>query len=148
MKLETVAVLGVLGVGVLAAVWVWRKGGVVQAVGSVASGTVGAIGATVGLPMPDETTTDASVARYLIDVRGLGFASRWAGLPALASAAFMQPGTGRPPAPGSAVHAALIASDRHMSTGDFARIDRASSNGAIEESVRYYDPMTGLQVGP
>lgn len=101
-----VAVLGIVGL------YVWRKGGVtaaasavgagaVNAAGGAVSGAVGAVGASVGLPTPDQTTTDAAVARWLIDNAGHFQASQWAGAPAYLKALFMEPGTGTPPPSGS-----------------------------------------------
>ena len=102
------ALLFAAGVGV----YVLKRGGIAQAAsgagaaivnaaGNAASGAVGAIGAGVGLPTPDQTTTDPRVARWLIDNAGYWQASFWCGLPALVAGARMEPGTGQPPAAGS-----------------------------------------------
>lgn len=107
-----------IGAALVGVAWyVWRKGGIVQAAtaagtaagaavvntaGAVASGAVGAVGASVGLPTPDETTTDPKVARWIIDREGYFEASKWAGAPALARAMFMDAGTGTPPPANSA----------------------------------------------
>lgn len=99
------------GLAVVAvAAYVWRKGGIapagaaigagaVQLVGGVASGAVGAVGASVGLPTPAETTIDAGEARYLIDRLGWFEASKWSGAPALFAAMRLDAGTGTPPHP-------------------------------------------------
>lgn len=109
-----------LGVG--AAIYVWTRGGVANAaaslgsalasgaagaVGGAVSGAVGAVGATVGLPTPDDTTTDAAVARWIIDKHGYFMATKWAGVPALVAAMGMDAGTGRPPPAGSQAQRAL-----------------------------------------
>ncbi|WP_133603552.1 hypothetical protein [Roseateles asaccharophilus] len=103
---------GVAGAGLLA-LYVSRQGlgnvaasvgaGAVQAVGGAASGAVGAIGQAVGLPTPAQTSTDAQVARWLIDNFGQLEASKWAGAPAYLRAQFMDAGSGRPPPADSAV---------------------------------------------
>jgi hypothetical protein len=108
------AVAAVAGV----AFYVWRRGGIapaaqaigagaVNTAGNVASGAVGAVGASVGLPTPSETTTDPAVARWIIDNHGYFTASKWSGAPALLKAAFLPEGTGTPPPPGSAAAKAL-----------------------------------------
>lgn len=95
-----------------AGLWIWSKGGIsnaaaavgagaVNAAGSAVSGGVGAIGSAVGLPTPDDTTTDAEVARWLIDNVGQFEASKWAGAPAYIKAQFMDAGSGKPPSPNS-----------------------------------------------
>ena len=106
----------VVGAVALAAVglYVWKRGGVTQAAagagaavvnaaGGAASGAVGAVGAAVGLPTPDDTTTDPGVARWLIDRAGYFEASKWAGAVALARAAMMDKGSGTPPPAGSPI---------------------------------------------
>lgn len=157
VKLETVAVVGILGVGLLGALWVLKKGGVapaaaaagaaaVSAVGSAASGAVGAVGeAVAGLPTPSQTVTDPAQARYLIDTAGWLFASKWSGAPALLRAGLMAPGSGTPPPPGSPAAIALIEQNPGSTTGDFSRMDRAaySDAGLIGEPTAYSDPMTG-----
>ncbi len=102
-----------------AALYVWRKGGVaaaaeglgelaVDAVGGVASGVVGGIGASVGLPTPSDTTTDAQVARWIIDNVGWFAASKWSGAPALFEAMGMPEGSGKPPPPGTPAYAEFV----------------------------------------
>jgi hypothetical protein len=106
----SVVVAAVAAVGI--ALYVWKKGGlgqaaksagaaVVNAAGQAVSGGVGAVSQAVGLPTPDETTTDPRVARWLIDQVGYWEASKWSGLPALVSGARMAPGSGQPPPNGS-----------------------------------------------
>lgn len=110
-------IAGVAGLGVLG-LYIWSKGGIAKAAGAAAgaavdvageaaSGAVGAIGASVGLPTPDDTTTDAAVARWIIDYPTGGYwvASAWAGVPALTKALLMDAGSGRPPPVGSALYA-------------------------------------------
>lgn len=103
------AVVFAAGVGL----YVWKRGGIAQAAsgagaaivnaaGNAASGAVGAIGAGVGLPTPDETTTDPRVARWIINNAGYWKASQWAGLPALYAATALPVGSGRPPPGGTA----------------------------------------------
>lgn len=116
------------GVGVLLlALLIWKKGGIagaaksigagaVDAAGGVVSGGVGAIGATVGLPTPDETTTDPAVVRWIIDTHGYLTASKWAGAVALAKAAFMDAGSGTPPPAGSTLARALPAPEATYTT--------------------------------
>lgn len=114
------AVLGLMAVGAVG-LWVWSKGGIkgaakaaggaaVDAAGGVATGVVDGVSGAVGLPTTDDTTTDAAVARWIIDTHGYFTASKWAGVPALARAWAMDAGTGTPPQPGTAVHAALVGS--------------------------------------
>jgi hypothetical protein len=76
---------------------------VVDAAGAAASGAVGAIGASAGLPTPDETTTDPAVARWLIDNAGQLAASKWASAGAYLRAQLMAAGSGTAPAPGSTI---------------------------------------------
>jgi hypothetical protein len=116
--LVSVAVLaGALGVG-LVAFYVWKKGGVtgaakaagtaaVDAAVGVSSGVVGGIGSAVGLPTPDETTTDPAVSRWIIDNYGWFTATKWSGAVALARAMMMGEGSGTPPPAGSAIAEAL-----------------------------------------
>jgi hypothetical protein len=124
----------VLVAGVAAALYVWKKGGVAQAASSIgaaavnvagaaASGAVGAIGSSVGLPTPDQTTTDPKVARYLVDRAGWLFASKWSSAGALFTAASMNVGSGTPPPAGGPIAAALPA----LTTGDFTRTDHDTS---------------------
>ena len=101
------------GLALLAVLYVMKKGvgpvaaqagaAVVNAAGSAVSGGVGAVSTAVGIPTPDQTTTDASVARWLIDNYGYLEASKWCGAGALFSGAMMAAGTGAPPPAGSAV---------------------------------------------
>lgn len=140
-----IAGAGALAVAALG-LYVARKGGIsaaassvgagtVNAVGGAMSGAVGAVGAAVGLPTPAQTTTDAEVARWLIDHAGHFEASKWAGAPAYLRALVMEPGTGRPPPAGSPAaveFAALIANAAAPDTGDeTARLAR-----------RYPQPIT------
>lgn len=122
-------VLALAGLGL----WIVAKGGLRQAAqalgaglvgtaGGVVAGGVGAVSAAFGLPGPGQTTTDAAVARWIIDNRGIMAASRWAGVPALASAAVMPAGSGRPPALES--DAARALGVVRPTTGDFSRMDR------------------------
>lgn len=101
------------------ALYVWRSGGVagaaqsvggavVDAAGGFASGVVGGIGASVGLPTPSETTTDAQVARWIIDRAGYFEASKWSGAPALFEALTMDEGSGKPPAPGTPAYRRFV----------------------------------------
>lgn len=107
-----------IGAGLLAmgglVLFVWTRGGIAPAAqaaagalvdaGSAAvTGAVGAAGAQVGLPLPSDTTTDASVARWMIDNHGHFEASRWASAGAYARGWWMDAGTGTPPPAGSPV---------------------------------------------
>lgn len=139
MKPEAVGiaiVAGLVGLG-LVGLYVWKKGGianaaagvggaVVDAAGGVASGVVGGIGESVGLPTPAQTSTDAEVSRWIIDNYGWFEASKWTGAPALARAMLMDAGTGKPPAPGTDL-AQRFPPKATPTSGDFARLDRASS---------------------
>lgn len=121
MKLGATGVLALsaaAGLG-LVSLYVWRSGGVakaaesigsgaVDAVGGVASGAVGAIGSAVGLPTPAQTTTDAEVARWIIDNVSTFEASKWAGAPAFLKALVMPAGSGKPPDPVSPAGQALL----------------------------------------
>lgn len=81
----------------------------VNGAGAVVSGGVGAVGATVGLPTPDQTETDPAVARYVIDALGYWKASQWCGAGALFSASMLDANSGTPPAAGRPVWAAIQA---------------------------------------
>lgn len=146
-RIPTSAVL-ILAAGAALAFYVWRKGGVahaaasigaaaVDAVGGAASGAVGAIGASVGIPTPDETTTDARVARWLIDREGWFVASLWSGAPALFAAGSLPAGSGTPPPAGSAIAAAFP--PRQLSTGDFTRTDHG-----YDEPAPLGSPLPGF----
>lgn len=135
-KVETVVIGGVLGAGLLIAMWVLKRGGIqnaaevlttgaIRAADGAAAGVVGGVGSVVGLPTPSQTVTSPAQARYLIDVGGFFFASRWASAGALAQGALMTAWSGTPPPVGSPAHAALLQLQPQATTGDFARIDRA-----------------------
>lgn len=163
MKAAPLYILG--GVAVLGAVglYVWRKGGVaaaassvgagaVNAAGGAVSGAVGAVGASVGLPTPQETTTDASVARWLIDNVGHFEASKWAGAPAYVKALFMEPGTGTPPPAGSPAaqqFAPQVRSSSAPDTGDeTARLlARYPSQGASRDPSSIFDGVGSFSDG-
>jgi hypothetical protein len=128
---------GVVGLGVIG-LYAWRKGGiapaaasvggaVVDAAGGLASGVVGGVGASVGLPTPAQTTTDAEVSRWIIDNYGWLEASKWTGAPALMRAMAMDAGTGKPPPAGSDLARRFPIKPPTLTTGDFARMDRSSS---------------------
>lgn len=100
--------LAVVGVGL----YVWKKGGIANAVAGAGSaivgaadqavaGGVGAIGSTVGIPTPAQTTTDPAVARWLIDSQGWLAASKWSSAGALFTAMSLPIGSGTAPASGS-----------------------------------------------
>ncbi len=78
-------------------------GAVAAAAGGVATGVADAGSGVVGIPTTEQTTTDPSVARWLIDNYGYWDAVKWSGAPALFSAIGMDAGTGTPPPAGSAV---------------------------------------------
>lgn len=131
--------LAVVGVGL----YVWKRGGIANAVAGAGSaivgaadqavaGGVGAVGAVVGLPTPSQTTTDAAVARWLIDSQGWFTASKWSSAGALISGMAMSPGTGTAPAPGSML-------DRQFPHADYDETDRLKS--------RYPAPITGDEYG-
>lgn len=104
IALASVAALGL---------FVWQRGGVAKAAesigaglvngaGGIVSGGVGAVSEQIGLPTPAQTTTDAEVARWIIDNFGYWEASKWAGAPALFTAMTMAEGSGKPPPANSA----------------------------------------------
>jgi hypothetical protein len=137
-----VAVLAGLAGVVVVGLYVWHKGGIgkavagagaaaVDAAGDLAVGAVGEIGAAVGLPTPAETTTDPSVARWIIDHPNGGQleASKWAGAPAYLRAQFLAPGSGTPPPAGP-----LLERFPLPTTGDFARADRGTGYTAPSSS--------------
>lgn len=103
MKLTGTAVIALAGVALVgvAGLWAWKKGGLINAVGSVAEtaikGGVDAVSDVVGIPTTQQTTTDAEVARWLIDNVGQFEASKWAGAPAYIRAQFLPAGSGKPP---------------------------------------------------
>jgi hypothetical protein len=78
-------------------------GAVVAAAGGVATGVADAGSGALGIPTTEQTTTDPSVARWLIDNYGYLDASEWSGAPALLKGAWMEAGTGTPPPAGSPV---------------------------------------------
>lgn len=77
----------------------------VNAAGGAVTGTVTGVSEVVGLPTPEQTTTDPYVARYIIDDPRGGYyaASKWASAPALVAAIGMPAGSGHEPPQGSAV---------------------------------------------
>lgn len=81
--------------------------GAVDLIEGVVTGGAGAAGAVVGLPMPNETTQDPAVARWIIDRHGYMTASRWASAGAFLRAFSLPEGSGKPPPPGSAADKAL-----------------------------------------
>lgn len=152
-----VAAVAVAGVG-LAVWWVSRRGGVgeaasaigagavnaaVDAAGGLVSGGVGAIGQTVGLPTPAQTTTDAAVARWIIDQHGYFEASKWASAPALARAVFMDSGSGTPPPAGSA---AAVGLPLRASYDETERLRRRYPAPSVAEILIYELPTS--QVAP
>lgn len=159
----------VLGLGV-AALYVWKKGGAANAaaavgqaagsaavavVGGVATGTVNAVSNAVSLPTTDQTTTDPKVARWIIDNAGHFEATKWAGVPALAKALFMAPGSGYPPPAGSAAgkrFASLIAATTGPDTGDetarlLVRYPTGSSGASIYSGWTEPDYSFGSNTG-
>ena len=75
--------------------------------GGVPGAVVGTVGAAAGLPTPSQTTTDARVARWIIDTQGYWAASKWCGVPALIEGATLPAGSGIPPPLGSAAAVAF-----------------------------------------
>lgn len=116
--MRAIAILGgAAAIG--AAFYVWKQGGagkaaealgagVVNAAGGLVSGGVGAVSEAVGLPTPAQTTTDAEVARWIIDNVGTFEASKWAGAPAFLTALTMSAGSGKPPPADSPAGRALL----------------------------------------
>ncbi|MDN3921503.1 hypothetical protein [Roseateles violae] len=113
--MQLLALAGLAGV----AAFVWHKGGiakaaeavgagVVNAAGGLVTGGVSAVSESVGLPTPAQTTTDAEVARWIIDNVGTFEASKWAGAPAFLTALTMASGSGKPPAADSPAGRALL----------------------------------------
>lgn len=94
-----VAFKGVRGAAAAAA------GAVVNVAGDVAAGTVDVVGQGIGLPALADITTDASVARWIIDnpEGGMLSASKWASAAAFAKAQFQYPGSGVAPPYGSKI---------------------------------------------
>jgi hypothetical protein len=105
IKLGGSAVLALVAVGVAgaAALWVWKKGGVFGALNAGLTGAVDTASEALGIPTTKQTTTDAGVARWLIDYFGQYEASKWASAYAYARAQLMSAGTGTPPASDSPV---------------------------------------------
>lgn len=132
--------LGVLGLGALG-LYAWSKGGLgnvvksaagglVNAAGEGVSGAVGAISTGIGIPTPDDTTTDPAVARWLIDRVGYFTASQWSSLPALGSAAFMPVGSGTPPPAGTKLAQKFGTSGGYIDYGSGAGWDGADQGNA------------------
>lgn len=122
--LMAAAAVALVGAGL----FIWKKGGVgaaaaavgagaVNTAGAVVSGGVGAIGSAVGLPTPSQTTTDAKVARWIVDTYGYFEASKWAGAGALWQAMLMDEGSGTPPPAGSDLAKALPAKANAATAG-------------------------------
>ncbi|MCV2361658.1 hypothetical protein LNV08_22055 [Paucibacter sp. TC2R-5] len=112
MKLESIKFLVILGAAGAAGLYIWQRGGIAQAAagagaamggavvdaaGGAVTGVVTGASQAVGIPTPAQTTTDAAVARWIIDNAGYWEASKWCGLPALLKGAAMDAGTGSPP---------------------------------------------------
>jgi hypothetical protein len=110
MKLSGSAVIALAGVALVgvAGLWIWKRGGIVNAAGAVVSGTVDTVSEVVGIPTTQQTTTDAEAARWIIDNIGQLAASKWAGAPAYLRAQFMPAGSGRPPPADSPAGRALL----------------------------------------
>ena len=104
-----------LGAGAVLVLYVMRNGAAGAAKG-LAHGAVGiatdiaggavvgvldGVSEAVGIPTPEETTTNPAVARYIIDhpQGGQVDASLWASATAYVKALFMDEGTGTPPPP-------------------------------------------------
>lgn len=116
-------------------------GAVVDAAGGAASGAVGAVGSAVGLPTPAETTTDEAVARWIVDNYGWFEASKWSGAPALARAAFMAEGSGKPPPAGSAAAIALPAKQNPIGLpmpGDYSTAPVPQVDGQVQEGPGWW----------
>lgn len=153
-KLVSLAVIAGVGAAGLVAVYVWRKGGVanaataagaaaVNAAGGAASGAIGAIGAGVGLPTPDETTTDPRVARWIMDWYGHFEASRWSGMPAFIVALGMAPYSGAPPAAGSA----LAARFPGLPQASYDETERLLRRYPADEAGNIFSPGLWVQPG-
>ena len=135
-------VLAGLAVAGVATFYVLKTGGLgkaaVTAVGDITSGAVGAIGAAVGLPTPDETTTDPAVARWIIDhPQGGQFeASKWAGASTYLAAMSMASGSGNPPPTGTGL-AARFPVLPQASYDESARLARRYPAPAVAEEDHY-----------
>lgn len=103
--------------GVALVLYVVFKGGIrnaataagqvlVDAAGGIITGGVDAAGQQVGLPSLADITTNARVARYIIDhPNGGSFeASKWASATAFGAALFMDRYSGTPPSPSSRIY--------------------------------------------
>lgn len=71
-------------------------GAVAGGVNNVATGIVGGIGSTVGLPTPDQTISDPAVVRHILDTQGWFEASKQGTAMAFFEALGMSPGSGHP----------------------------------------------------
>ena len=126
---DDLVLLGIAGI----ALYVLAKGGIgnaaagagaavvnaaADAIGGATTGAVGAVGAQVGLPTPDQTTTDPRVSRYIIDHPGGGYfaASKWSSATALAQAMMLPEFGGYEPPHGSSI-ALAFPSDVYFSGG-------------------------------
>lgn len=78
---------------------------VVDAATGATVGVVGAIGEAVGLPLPEDLTTDPMVARWIIDSPdgGYGLASVWSSAGAFAQSLALPRGSGQPPPEGTKI---------------------------------------------
>lgn len=107
-----------LGVGVVALLYVLAKGGIKGAAASAAAAAAGAVvdagvgvvdgtGQAIGLPALSDITTDPAVARWVIDAPNGGYfeASVWSSATALARGWAMDEGTGQAPPRGSKIEA-------------------------------------------
>lgn len=128
-ELDSETTMIVLGLGAFAA-WVWWQGGIseaaknagaglVNAGASAITGAVGAVGAQVDLPTPDQTSRDPAVARWIMDQPDGGqiAASEWSSAAAYLKALTMPSGSGTPPPVGSPVYAQFQGDIIDMGTG-------------------------------
>ena len=102
LTLAGIAAVGVLGL------WAWKQGGVINAAGAIVRGGVDAASDAIGIPTTQQTSTDAEVARWIIDNVGQFAASKWAGAPAYIRAQLLPAGSGKPPPANSPAGLALL----------------------------------------
>jgi hypothetical protein len=153
MKLNTgtMAAVAIIGGAAVIGLYVWKRGGVAQAAqgageaiggavidlgGGAVSGVVGGVSSAVGLPTPSDTTTDASVARWIIDNFGYWEASKWCGVPALVKGAAMDAGTGKAPPANSPAGREFL--PRVVPQASYDETDRLARRYPAP-SVSYYD---------
>ena len=109
-EMEVALIVGAIVIGYIAIKGIrgaaaGAAGAIVDAASGAVTGATDAAGQAVGLPALSDITTDASVARWIIDnpEGGEFAASKWSSLAAFTKAQFMDAGSGIAPPYGSKI---------------------------------------------